>query len=101
MASSRFLYITKGNYVDLLTDLNIDSLADTKQNELLDRAVGEMESDLVERFVVPLEALSGPFSTSPDYSRQKVLSTLKSKIRQIIGGDQQKNLTVDSTETGP
>ncbi len=100
---SRFLYIKKDNFKKVLKDLNVDATADggfdeTEQNELLDRAVGEMESDLVERFIIPLLALAGSFDTAPVYSRQKVLSTLKSKIRQIIGGDKQKNIVIDSTE---
>lgn len=100
---SRFLYITKTNFLKMLVDLNVDATADggfgdVEQNELIDRAVGDLESDLVERFVIPLQALKGDFASAPIYSKQKVLNALKSKIRQIIGGDKQKNIVVDSTE---
>ena len=100
---SRFLYISRTNFVKILIDLNVDATADggygdVEQNDLIDRAVGDLESDLVERFVVPLTALSGDFKTAPIYAQQKVLNALKSKIRQIIGGDKQKNIVIDSTE---
>jgi len=103
MASSRFRYITKENYENLLSDLNLDTSATggfsaKEQNELLDRAVGDLESDLVERFIVPLDGLSGDFTTAPSYSQQKVLNALKSKIRQLVGIDKQKNIVIDSTE---
>ena len=100
---SRFLYISRTNFVKILTDLNVDATADggygdVEQNDLIDRATGDLESDLVERFVIPLAALSGEFKTAPVYSQQKVLNALKAKIRQIIGGDKQKNIVIDSTE---
>lgn len=101
--ANRFLYISRSEYEKVLSDLNVDTeeeggLDNKGKNDLLDRAIGEMESDLVERFVVPLQGLSGDYSTAPAYSTQKVLSCLKSKIRQIIGGDKQKNIVIDSTE---
>ena len=100
---SRFLYISKTNFQKILSDLNVDATAeggfsDLEQNELIDRAVGDLESDLVERFIVPLQALKGAYDTAPNYSRQKVLNAIKTKIRQIIGEDKQKNIVIDSTE---
>jgi len=100
---SRFLYITKANFQKILKDLNVDATEEggfneTEQAELIDRAVGDLESDLVERFIVPLIGLSGPFTSAPNYARQKILNALKTKIRQLIGEDKQKNIVIDSTE---
>ena len=97
---SRFLYITKANFQKILVDLNVDSTADggfgeVEQNDLIDRAVGDLESDLVERFIVPLLALKTGFENAPSYSRQKVLNAIKAKIRQIIGEDKQKNIVIE------
>ena len=100
---SRFLYISRTNFEKILSDLNVDATADggygvIEQNDLIDRSTGDLEADLVERFIVPLQALNGEFKNAPVYSQQKVLNALKSKIRQIIGSDKQKNIVIDSTE---
>ncbi len=100
---SRFLYITRANVEALLADLNVDitesgGIGEDGLRDLLDRAAGDLESDLVERFVVPLQAANGAYSGSPIYAKQKVLNAMKAKIRQIIGGDKQKNIVVESTE---
>lgn len=98
-----FLYITKAQFDEILIGLNIDVTEDggfnaKKQRSLLERAVGDLESDLVERFTVPLTGTKGAYSTAPQYARQKVLNAISSKVRQIIGLDEQKNITIDSTE---
>ena len=104
MDASRYLYITKKQYQDLLEDLNIDQsesggLSPRQQNDLLDEAVGELEGDLVERFTVPLQAANKrPYETAPSYARQKVLSCLKAKIRELIGHNKMKNIVIDSTD---
>lgn len=93
------IYITDPQFVAVLADLNIDSLGATEQQELLDRAIGDMEADLVERYIVPLLAENGgAFSTSPAYTRAKILNTIKAKIRQLIGIDKNRNLIIDSTQ---
>ena len=100
----RFRYISKKAYLKVLEDLNIDQTEeggfDTfDENDLIDRAVGDLESDLVKRFVVPLVALSGgPYDSSPFYDKQKILNAIKSKIRQLIGDDKVKNIVIDSSE---
>jgi len=98
-----FRYISKAQFKDVLDDLNIDETEDgglsaKQQTSLLKRANGDLESALVERFVVPLVGNAGPFSTAPEYSRQKVLNAVISKITQLIGLDKQKNIVVESTE---
>ncbi|MAD98810.1 MAG: hypothetical protein CMB99_15910 [Flavobacteriaceae bacterium] len=102
---SRWFYITEAQFAQVLTDLNVntteaDGYGVTQQEDLIDRAVGDLESDLVKRFVVPLVATNGAeFSTSaPYYTRQKVLNAIKAKIRQILGSDNQKNIVIDSSE---
>jgi len=103
VAVEDFRYISKDEFADVLEDLNIDEdeeggFSKKRQRKLLARANGDLEADLVERFIVPLLGTGGAYETAPDYSRQKVLNALISKIRQIIGLDKQKNLVIDSTE---
>lgn len=98
-----FRYISKAQFQDVLEDLNIDEseeggLSPKKQTRLLKRANGDLESALVERFVVPLLGLNGPYTSAPEYARQKVLNAIISKITQLIGLDKQKNIVVESTE---
>lgn len=98
-------YISGEKFQGILEELNInitekgrDGYYDSKS--LLERATGDLESDLVERFVVPLVAHNGgAFSSAPDYAKQKVLNAINAKIRQIIGNDLNKNgITIDSTQ---
>lgn len=101
---SRYLYITNDDYQDILEDLNIDlsedgGLSKKQQIRTLDRAIGEMEADLVKRFTVPLQGSNKtPYSTAPYFARQKILSTIKAKIRTLIGQDLMKNIVIDTTE---
>lgn len=103
MSVEAFRYITRDEFAEILEDLNIDATesggySDKRQKKLLARANGDLEADMVERFVVPLQGASGNYLTAPDYSRQKVLNALTSKIRQLVGLDKQKNIVIDSTE---
>lgn len=92
------IYITSQQFDFVLQDLNYD-VSQPNQQELLDRATGDLEADLAEKFVVPLEKYGGgAFSLCPQFSRNKVLNAIKAKIRQIIGVDQNRNLVIDSTE---
>ena len=98
-----FRYITKDEFNEVLEDLNIDAseeggFSSKRQRKLLMRANGDLESALVERFIVPLVGTAGGFEQAPEYARQKVLNALISKLRQLIGLDKQKNIVIDSTE---
>ncbi len=101
---SEFRYISKNEFREIMEDLNIDAtesggFQSKRQTSLLNRANGELESDLVERFVVPLVADKGSgYDAAPEYAREKVKSAMVAKIRQIIGSDKQKNIVIDSTE---
>lgn len=101
---SRYLYISKDDFNDILEDLNVDTSEDgglnpKQQIRLLDRAVGEMEADLVKRFTVPLQGTNKtPYTTAPYFARQKILSTIKAKVRSLIGQDKMKNIVIDTTE---
>lgn len=92
-------YITESQFGGILDALNIELDADIDQQDILDRATGDLESELVERFVVPLVPDSGgAFSTAPSYARLKVLSALRAAIRRTIGQDKNVNIVVESTE---
>lgn len=101
---NRSIYITDAQYLAVLDALDI-AYVDSQgvdlldKFEILDRAVGDMEADLCERFIVPLQTDgSGDFSTAPAYAQNKILNTIKSKIRQIIGADKNRNLVIDNTQ---
>lgn len=92
-------YITEAQFGGILDTLNIQNDSSIDQQDILDRATGDMESELVERFVVPLVAESGgAFSTAPSFARLKVLSALRAAIRRTIGQDKNVNIVVESTE---
>ena len=93
-------YIGDVQFNKILVNLNIEEYSDADKQDLIDRATADFESDLCERFVVPLVALSGAFSTAPQFARNKVLEALRCKIRQIISHDQNKNnsVVVDTTQ---
>lgn len=93
-------YITADQFSAVLDDLSYQE-DDTTQQELLDRATADLESDLSQRFVVPLVSQdTGAYADAPSYARNRVLNMLKEKIREIIGYDKNKNLvgTIESTE---
>lgn len=91
-------YITEAQFEKVLKTLNVE-YDDEDQQELLDRATGEMEADLAERFVVPLvEASGGSYASTPLWSRSKVMSALRAKIRQVIGADSNRNVVVESNQ---
>lgn len=92
-------YITDAEFERILADLNVDSKEDDEKLDLITRAVGDMEGDLVMRFVVPLFGYDGgDYSTVPQYTRAKVLNALRAKIRALIGFDNNRNLVIDSTQ---
>lgn len=61
---------------------------------MLARAVGDLESDLSEKFIVPLvKRGGGAFSLNAEHAKIKVYSALKAKMKELIGYDQNRNLT--------
>lgn len=91
-------YITSQQFDVVLQSLNYQA-STTQQQEILDRATGDLEADLAEKFVVPLEYKGGgAFTACPAFAKMKVLNALKAKVRQIIGYDQNRNLVIESTE---
>lgn len=101
---SRFLYISNPEFNSLLKRLNIDTetnggLDNSERLNLIDRAVGELETDLLDRFKVPLQkAGGGSYASVPAHTQFKVKSMLMAKIRELVGQDFQKNVVVESTE---
>src|SRR4051812_28945484 len=94
--ADRSVYISDVDFNAILTSLNVTPEGDPF--DLLDRAIGDFESDMSERFLVPLTAIGGAFSLAPSYAREKVKSALKTKIRQILGSDNARNVVVESTQ---
>lgn len=99
MALIQNQYITNAQFRDVLEDLSYEA-SSTKQQELIDRATADLESDMSQRYVVPVVGENGDYSTAPQYARGKVLNAMKEKLREIIGYDKNKNLvgTIESTE---
>lgn len=94
------IYLKDEQYNWLLADLNF-ACDEAKKREILERAVGDMEADLSEKFVVPLiNKDGGAYSTCQAFARNKIVNALKAKIREIIGYDKNRNLTgtIESTE---
>lgn len=101
----RYNYITKAQYEDILKTLNVDfsdedgGVDSKKYVEILECAMGDLEADLVKRFVVPLIDKGGTsFKHAPLFAQRKVLNAMKNKIKQIIAKDKQKNIVIDTTE---
>lgn len=97
MASNQ--YISQQVFDWLLADLDILECDELKKRDILDRATGDLEADLSEKFVVPLvNQTGGAYSTCQTFAKNKILNALKAKIREIIGIDKNRNLVIDSTE---
>lgn len=96
------IYITDDQFSTLLERLNVEFRGESgedEKEELLDRAVGEFEGDMVERYVVPLESqVGGTFESAPDSTKRLVLSTIKAKIRHLLGTDKLRNVVVDGPQ---
>lgn len=92
------IYITDERFQRILADLNLE-IEEPEQQDLVDRAVGDLEGDLCERFEVPLVPEGGgDFSTVPSYTRQKVLNAVTEKIKQLAGRDKNRNVIVESNQ---
>lgn len=88
-------YISDKQFHAVLEPLNVN-LSNEQLQELLDRAVGDLEGELVLRFIVPLlSAASAPFDQVQSYSKNIVLTALKSRIKSLVGIDQNRNVIVE------
>jgi hypothetical protein len=96
-------YITNDQFKWVLDDLNYEA-SPQKQQELLDRATGALEGDLVKKFYVPLvydnAGTAGAYASTPAFARNKILNCMKAKVRELIGYDKNRNLTgvIESTQ---
>lgn len=97
-------YITNEQFKWVLDDLNYEA-SPQKQQELIDRATGALEGDLVKKFYVPLvyddgSVNGGAYTGAPAFARNKVLNCIKAKIRELIGYDKNRNLSgvIESTQ---
>ncbi len=91
-------YITDEQFQDVLKTLDVVKTT-AEQQDILDRAVGEMEGELCERFVVPLRAKNGgPLVSAPAHSQMLLVNAVKAKVRQVIGGDAMRNIVIESTQ---
>ncbi|MGZ3686696.1 MAG: hypothetical protein ACXWPM_00015 [Bdellovibrionota bacterium] len=89
------IYLTDDQFQAVLKPLNVE-LSDEEQQELLDRAVGDLEGELVLRFVVPLRSgAAGDYASAQAYSRNIVLTALKSRIKSLVGIDKNRNVVVE------
>ena len=100
-------YITREQVDFILADLNVEwgTMREARIKDLLERAIGDLESDLARKFVVPLTAarsrhLSSPQAVNYKFATVKVQNAMKAKIRAILGFDQNKQLTgvIETTE---
>lgn len=89
------IYITDDQFRKVLKQLNVE-LNEEGQQELIDRAAGALEAELVQRFLVPLQNKGGgQFSAAPPFARNIILTAIKSQIRSLIGVDQNRNVVVE------
>lgn len=88
-------YITEQQFMGVLRPLNVN-LGDDDLQDLLDRAVADLEGELVLRYNVPLLAASGAaYSSAQAYSTNMVITALKAKIRSLVGVDKNRNVIVE------
>lgn len=88
------IYITQEEFGYIFKELNYDQCDSRQRDDLLKRAVGDFESDMSEKFIVPLICKGGgAYTTAPQHARVKVYAALKAKIKELIGFDQNRNLT--------
>lgn len=93
-------YYPKSKFIRVLQDAGIDDDTDSdRKEEIYEEARGMLELKLAQRFIIPLIARGGgEFSKASTASRLVVQSAFKSAIRKVLGKDQNKNLTIDSTQ---
>lgn len=86
-------YITQDQIGYVFSELNYEMCDDRRKEDLVMRAIGDFESDMAEKFVVPLVGRDVPYDSTPQYARVKVYAALKAKLKELIGYDQNKTLT--------
>ncbi len=92
-------YITDDQFTDIIDEQNITGKTDEQLQNIVDRASGDLETELCERFVVPLQGIAGAdYSSCPGFALQKITNAMIAKVRQIIGKDAARNIVVDSTQ---
>lgn len=88
-------YLSADQFEKVLKPLNLNLSIEDKQ-ELLDRATADLEAELVKRFVVPLvKAEGGTFEDAAGYSKNIVVTALKSRIKSVAGIDKNRNVVVE------
>lgn len=94
-------YLTAIQFRVILSDLNLESLDESRQVDLLCRATGDMEADLSRKYVAPLiDPLKISYLSTPSFARNKVVNAMRAKIKELIGYDKNRELTgsIESTE---
>lgn len=88
-------YLTPDQFEQVIKPLNLDLSVYEKQ-ELMDRAAADLEAELVKRFVIPLVSVSGgAFENAQNYSRNVVVTALKSRLKSLAGIDKNRNVVVE------
>ena len=99
-------YISREQLQFILHDLNVQEWSEARIQDLLDRATGDLESDLARKFVVPLIVrgpspyLGSPQSQNYAFAKAKVANAMKAKVRAVLGFDLNRNQTgvIESTQ---
>ena len=94
-------YLSAIQFKNILCDLNLESLDELRQVDLLARATGDLEADLSRKYVVPLiDANKVSYLSTPTFARNKVVNALRAKTKEIIGYDKNRELTgaIETTE---
>ena len=95
------IYITDTEFQFIFKELNYEACDSRQRDDLLRRAVGDFESDMSEKFVVPLRPKTGGAYTScAEHAKSRVYAAMKAKVKELIGFDQNRNLTgtLETTE---
>jgi hypothetical protein len=88
-------YLTPEQFEKVIKPLNLNLSTEDKQ-ELLDRAAADLEGELVKRFIVPLQpAAGGSFDSCQPYSKNIVVTAIKSRIKSLAGIDKNRNVVVE------
>lgn len=101
----RSIYISDDEIVTLLKrySLEVDNtsdigLSDADVDLLIEEAVGEFESKMCSRFIVPLIGISGSFDTAPASSQTKAKICIKAMIRIVLSRDHGVNTDFGSSD---
>ena len=88
------IYITDAEINTILKQYSLEldpsgeyGLTDDQINLLVEEAVGEFESKMCSRFVVPLVATTGSYTTAPASSITKAKICIKAMLRVVLARD--------------